>query len=94
MDGVEATAQNISSGKYPVSRSMFVYAKNSHRTSVKGMDEFFKLYADDKMIGQNGVLKTIGLIPMPTDELKKVQAAVFAKTKLTEEMVKKHTILP
>ena len=28
------------------------------------------------------------------DELKKVQAAVLAKTKLTEEMVNKHTILP
>jgi phosphate transport system substrate-binding protein len=31
---------------------------------------------------------------MTTEELKKVQTAVLAKTKLTEEMVKKHTILP
>lgn len=94
LDGVAPTADNIAAAKYPVSRSMFVYAKNSHRAEVKGMDDFFKLYADDKMIGQSGVLKTIGLIPMPTTELKKVQAAVLAKTKLTEEMVKKHTILP
>ncbi len=94
VDGVACTSENISSGKYPISRSLYVYAKNSHRGQVKGMDEFFKLYVDDKMIGQKGVLKTIGLVPMTAEDLKKVQAAVLAKTKLTEEMVKKHTILP
>ncbi len=94
IDGIAPTSENISSGKYPISRSLFIYAKNSHRGKVKGMDEFFKLYVDDKMVGQKGVLKTIGLVPMTSDELKKVQAAVLAKTKLTEEMVKKHTILP
>ena len=94
VDGIAPTSENISSGKYPISRSLFIYAKNSHRGKVKGMDEFFKLYVDDKMVGQKGVLKTIGLVPMTSDELKKVQAAVLAKTKLTDEMVKKHTILP
>lgn len=94
VDGIAPTSENISSGKYPISRSLFIYAKNSHRGKVKGMDEFFKLYVDDKMVGQKGVLKTIGLVPMTSDELKKVQTAVLAKTKLTEEMVKKHTILP
>ncbi len=94
VDGIAPTSENISSGKYPISRSLFIYAKNSHRGKVKGMDEFFKLYVDDKMVGQKGVLKTIGLVPMTSDELKKVQSAVLAKTKLTEEMVKKHTILP
>ena len=94
VDGIAPTSENISSGKYPISRSLFIYAKNSHRGKVKGMDDFFKLYVDDKMVGQKGVLKTIGLVPMTSDELKKVQAAVLAKTKLTEEMVKKHTILP
>lgn len=94
VDGVAPTSENISSGKYPISRSLYIYAKNSHRGQVKGMDEFLKLYVDAKMIGQKGVLKTIGLVPMTEDELKKVQAAVLAKTKLTEEMVNKHTILP
>ena len=94
VDGVACTSENISSGKYPISRSLYIYAKNSHRSQVKGMDEFFKLYVDDKMVGQKGVLKTIGLVPMTSEDLKKVQSAVLAKTKLTDEMVKKHTILP
>jgi len=94
VEGQAPTQESISSGKYPISRSLFIYAKNSHRAEVKGMDEFFKLYVDDKMVGQKGVLKTIGLVPMPTEELKKVQTAVLAKTKLTVEIVKKGTILP
>lgn len=94
IDGIEPSFDTISSAKYPIARSLYIYAKNSHRAEVKGMDEFFKLYVDDKMIGQKGVLKTIGLVPMTSEDLKKVQAAVLAKTKLTEEMVKKHTILP
>lgn len=94
IDGVAPTSEAISSGKYPISRSLFIYAKNSHRSEVKGMDEFLKLYVDAKMVGQKGILKTIGLVPMTSEELQKVQTAVLAKTKLTEEMVKKHTILP
>lgn len=94
VDGIAPTSENISNAKYPISRSLYIYAKNSHRASVKGMDEFFKLYVDDKMVGQKGILKTIGLVPMTAEDLKKVQTAVLAKTKLTGEMVKKHTILP
>lgn len=94
VDSVEPAFDTISSAKYPISRSLYIYAKNSHRSQVKGMDEFLKLYVDAKMIGTKGVLKTIGLVPMTEGDLKKVQAAVLAKTKLTEEMVKKNTILP
>ena len=94
IDGIEPTFDTISSAKYPVARSLYMYAKNSHRAQVKGMDEFMKLYVDAKMVGSKGVLKTIGLVPMTDDDLKKVQAAVLAKTKLTEDMVKKNTILP
>jgi phosphate transport system substrate-binding protein len=46
------------------------------------------------MIGQKGVLKNIGLIPMPTETLRDVQKSVKARTLLTKEMVEKHTILP
>jgi len=94
LNGVAPTFDNIANAKYPVSRSLYVYIKNQHADKVKGMNEFVDLYISDAMIGQKGVLKTIGLIPMPEATLKKVQAAVKARTKLTDEMVKNHTILP
>lgn len=94
LNGVEANAENIASSKYPVSRSMFIYMKNAHIGKVKGMEDFMNLYSSNSMIGQKGVLKTIGLIPMPAETLSKVQDAVRAKTLLTADMVNNHTILP
>jgi phosphate transport system substrate-binding protein len=94
LNGIAPTAQNIADGKYPVSRSMFMYMKNAHIGKIKGVAEFMDLYVQDAMIGQKGVLKNIGLIPMPTETLRDVQKSVKARTLLTKEMVEKHTILP
>lgn len=94
INGIAPTAKTIGDGSYPVSRSLYFYVKNSHRAGVKGLDQFVDLFISDKMIGGNGVLKNIGLIPMQPDLLKKVQDTVKAKTKLTAEMVDKHTVLP
>lgn len=94
LNGVEPSAENIADGSYPVSRSMFIYMKNAHIGKVKGVAEFIELYATESMIGQRGVLRTIGLIPMPSDMLKKVQTSVKNRTLLTKEMVEAHTVLP
>ncbi len=93
IEGFEATPENIASAKYPISRSLFFYVKNSHRKDVKGMDEYVSLFMDDKMIGDKGVLKTIGLIPLANDVRVAAQKSVLAKTKLTADMVKNHTVL-
>lgn len=88
LGGVEPTASTIAKGEYPVSRSMFVYMKADHIGKVKGMEEFFKMYSSNSMLSDKGILKSIGLIPMPKEELLKTQAAVKAKTKLTPDLVK------
>ncbi len=94
LNGVTPTATTIADGSYPVSRSMFMYMKNAHIGKIKGVAEFMDLYVQDAMIGQKGVLKNIGLIPMPTEQLKEVQKSIKARTLLTKEMVDKHTVLP
>lgn len=94
LNGVAPTATTIADGSYPVSRSMFMYMKNAHIGKIKGVAEFMDLYVQDAMIGQKGVLKNIGLIPMPTEQLKEVQKSIKARTLLTKEMVDKHTVLP
>jgi len=92
LGGIEPNFDNIASGKYPVARSLFFYAKADRLSKVKGMDAYLDLFVSDAMIGNDGVLKTIGLIPMPAAELKKVQASVKARTLLTEDMVKKGVV--
>lgn len=94
LNGIAPTAENIANGKYPVSRSLFMYMKNGHIGKVKGVAEFLDLYATKAMIGPKGVLRNIGLIPMQDKMLKEVQASVKARTLLTADMVKHKTVLP
>ena len=80
IDGVVPTFENIASGKYPVSRPLFVYVKNAHVGVIPGISEFVAEYTSDKAMGQEGYLADIGLIPLPKNELAKVRAAVAKVT--------------
>ena len=73
VDAVEPTFENISSGKYPVSRSMFVYVKNAHAGVIPGLREFVSEYVSDRSMGENGYLEKKGLIPLPKAEREKVR---------------------
>jgi len=75
VDGVEPTFENISSGKYPVSRSMFVYVKNAHAGVIPGLREFVSEYVSDRSMGENGYLEKKGLIPLPKAEREKVRSS-------------------
>ncbi len=65
--------ETVSSGKYPVSRSLFFYVKMAHIDKVEGLKEFVDLFVSELMIGDEGILTTIGLIPLPATERKRVQ---------------------
>jgi len=61
IDGVEPTFENIASGDYPVSRSLFFYVKANHVGVVDGIAEYaeeFVFQAEPE-----GRLTDIGLIP-------------------------------
>ena len=83
VDGVEPTRDNISSGDYPVSRSLFFYTKNAHFGVIPGMEEFVELFMSEKMIGDRGALKKIGLIPLPKDERETRRDAVMERKQLS-----------
>lgn len=70
--GVAPTFENIASGKYAVSRSMFFYVKKAHVAVVPGLKEFIAAFTDEKAWGKNGYLVDKGLIPLPDAERKKV----------------------
>jgi phosphate transport system substrate-binding protein len=67
IDGVAPTPEAIGSGEYPVSRSLFFYVKNQHADNVPAMNDYANLFMSEKMIGDIGYLKGIGLIPAPED---------------------------
>jgi phosphate transport system substrate-binding protein len=73
IDQVAPTAETISSGKYPVARSLYFYVKLAHLGKVPGLDTYVDLFLSEKMIGDYGYLKEIGLIPLPQEQRKEVR---------------------
>ena len=65
VDGQQPTIDTISSARYPVSRSLFVYIKKAHVPLVPGLKEFSTLLVSDDAVGELGVMVEKGLIPLP-----------------------------
>jgi phosphate transport system substrate-binding protein len=81
IDGVEPNFDNIASGKYPVSRPLFVYVKKDHMGVIPGLKEFVAEYVSERSMGNEGYLADKGLIPLAASEQNKVRSAVTAKLK-------------
>ena len=67
--GVAPTFENIASGDYGISRSLFFYVKKAHVGQVPGIREYVAEFLSDRAAGPDGYLADKGLIPLPEDEL-------------------------
>lgn len=68
VDGVEPSFERISDGGYPVSRSLYFYAKKANVDKTPGIAEFLSEFVSDKASGSEGYLADKGLIPMQAEE--------------------------
>ena len=73
VDGVFPEFEAISSGKYPVSRSLFFYIKNAHASVIPGIKEYVAEFTASKTIGSSGYLVNKGLIPLPESDRAKFE---------------------
>ncbi|MFO1155108.1 MAG: PstS family phosphate ABC transporter substrate-binding protein [Rhodospirillales bacterium] len=71
VNGIEDSYENISSGAYPISRSLFVYVKKAHVGVIPGIKEYLAEYTAEKAWGPEGYLADKGLIALPDAERKK-----------------------
>lgn len=78
INGVEDTYENISSGAYPISRSLFIYVKKAHVGLIPGIKEFLAEYTSEKAWGPEGYLSAKGLIAMPDAERAKVRETALS----------------
>lgn len=65
--GVEPTFDNIASGDYPVSRSLYFYIKKAHVGVVPGIMEYAAEFVSEDSSGDEGYLSEKGLIPLQED---------------------------
>ena len=70
IDGQTPNFETIASGKYPVSRPLFIYVKKGHVGVIPGIAEYLAEFTSEKAWGEEGYLAEKGLIPSPKDERK------------------------
>ncbi len=73
VNGIEPTFENISSGSYPISRSLYFYVKKAHVGKVPGIKEYLQEFVSDNAMGDYGYLAEKGLIPLPPEDLRKMR---------------------
>lgn len=83
VEGVAPTLETISSGDYPLSRSLYIYVKKGNIGVTPGLKEFVDGFVSEAAVGRGGYLLQRGLIPLPADELAAQRAAVKAQTPMT-----------
>jgi phosphate transport system substrate-binding protein len=86
--GVEPTFENIASGDYPVSRTMFFYIKKAHIGVVPGVLEYAEEFVSEGASGSDGYLTEKGLIPLPADAHADNAESVLGQATLTGEGLK------
>ncbi|MBW1686346.1 MAG: PstS family phosphate ABC transporter substrate-binding protein [Deltaproteobacteria bacterium] len=80
VDGVEPSFEEIASGEYPVSRSLYFYVKNAHVASIPGMREYLTEFTSEKAFGEYGYLADKGLIPAQKAERDRYRQAASTLT--------------
>ena len=83
INGNEPTFENISSGDYPVSRSLYFYVKKAHVGVVPGIEEYLAEFTSEDAMGEDGYLSDKGLIPVSEEEMEAVLDAVENLTPLS-----------
>lgn len=68
VNGIAPGFDAISSGDYPVSRSLFFYVKREHVGVIPGLQEYVIEFVSDAATGDEGYLIDKGLIPLPAEE--------------------------
>ena len=63
VEGVAPTYETIAGKQYPVSRDLFIYVKDAHRTIVPGINSFVRELVSERAMGAEGYLADKGLVP-------------------------------
>lgn len=78
VEGVAPSEETVESGKYKVSRSLYVYVKGDHIGKIPGIAEFAGELVSNQAIGKDGYLIAKGLLPLHSNDLKTARDRVAA----------------
>ena len=73
VEGVSPDFDDITTARYPVSRSLYFYVKKAHVGVIPGIKEYIAEFMSPKALGEDGYLAAKGLIPLHQGELSGVR---------------------
>ncbi|MBU2863847.1 substrate-binding domain-containing protein [Reinekea forsetii] len=82
-NGIDISFDSISDGSYPVSRPLHFFVKKNHIGVIPGILEYVNTFLSPAAQGEDGYLAEKGLIPLGSQELKEIRAAVAAQKEFT-----------
>ena len=74
---IAPTFENISTGAYGVSRSMYFYVKRENLPIVPGLAEYVAEFIQEDAWGPDGYLIEKGLIPLPEEDRRAIRASAL-----------------
>ena len=77
--GVEPTYETIASGKYILSRPIYLYVKQEHVINSPSLKEFIKVILREDSIGKNGYLIGLGFIPLSDKDFQEIKDRIIRK---------------
>ncbi|KZY65168.1 substrate-binding domain-containing protein [Oleiphilus sp. HI0066] len=87
IDQISPSSETIADKSYPIARSLFFYMKNDHLENVPAMQEYIDMFLNEDIIGEDGLLMEIGLIPMSELLLEANKAAAESAKPLSLELL-------
>ncbi|PHR56840.1 MAG: phosphate ABC transporter substrate-binding protein [Robiginitomaculum sp.] len=85
INGKAPSFDNISSGDYPISRSLYFYVKKANIGTVPGIEAYLSEFLSARASGPDGYLADKGLIPMNDAERSKWKSNVSALKTLSRK---------
>jgi phosphate transport system substrate-binding protein len=78
IDGIEPTPEQAYSGKYPGTRTIYIYLRKADIGTVPGLDRLAAEHLSSAALATDGYLLKLGFVPLPLEAM--VRSTALAKT--------------
>lgn len=78
IEGVAPDAASITNGRYSMSRGLYIYVKRQHIGVIPGIAAFLRELTSENAVGEEGYITVKGLLPLPENERRQVNANIKA----------------
>jgi phosphate transport system substrate-binding protein len=87
IDGIEPTPENAYAGRYPGTRTIYIYLRKADIATVPGLDKLAAEHLSSEALGTDGYLLKLGFLPLPLEDMAKSFTLAKALPPVRREML-------